>query len=155
MLPLRCDGLTGHCKNHWVTSSLNEIVLDAAEPAALAEFWCAVLGWQVVDSGDDFYELRPGPVLEDQLLAALRGGTALPSLLISPTRDVKAGKNRVHLDVSPIDCSHDEEVERLLALGATRVDIGQDPADSWTVLADPAGNEFCVLRSLAEGHFNP
>ena len=137
-----------------MTSVLNEIVLDAADPAALAEFWCRVLGWQVVDSGDDFYELLPAPVTDADRLATFRAGTALPSLLIQPTGDVKQAKNRVHLDVSPIDCSHDEEVERLLALGARHTDIGQDAASSWTVLEDPAGNVFCVLRSLAEGHPN-
>lgn len=132
-----------------MTSRLNEIVIDAADPAALAEFWCAVLGWQVVDFTDDEYELMPSKVSDDERLVAIRAGAALPSLLILRTPDVKLAKNRVHLDVSPIDASHDDEVERLIALGATRVDIGQ-PADvTWTVLADPAGNEFCVLRSLA------
>jgi hypothetical protein len=56
--------------------------------------------------------------------------------------------------VSPVDRSQEEEVERILALGATRADIGQTGEESWTVLADPEGNEFCVLRSLAEGHFS-
>jgi hypothetical protein len=59
----------------------------------------------------------------------------------------------MHLDLSPVDCSRDEEVERLLALGATRADVGQTGEESWVVLADPEGNEFCVLRSLAPGHF--
>ena len=61
----------------------------------------------------------------------------------------KTVKNRLHIDVSPIDSSQDEEVERLLALGARRVDIGQGDV-GWVVLSDPEGNEFCVLRSLQE-----
>lgn len=58
-------------------------------------------------------------------------------------------KNRLHLDVNPIDASTDDEVARLLSLGATTVDEGQDPARNWTVTADPEGNEFDVLRTLA------
>lgn len=132
-----------------MTSRLNEIVIDAADPETLAAFWCAVLGWQVVDSSDDEYELMPAAVSDAERLTTMRAGVALPSLLILRNNDIKSAKTRVHLDVSPIDASHEEEVERLIALGATRVDIGQPDDVTWTVLADPAGNEFCVLRSLA------
>jgi hypothetical protein len=66
----------------------------------------------------------------------------------------KVAKNRIHFDVSPVDVPQADEVERILALGATRADIGQTGEESWTVLADPEGNEFCVLRSLAPGHFS-
>lgn len=58
-------------------------------------------------------------------------------------------KNRLHLDVSPIDSSTEDEVTRLLGLGAVRADVGQGPGRGWVVMADPEGNEFCVLRSLA------
>jgi hypothetical protein len=68
--------------------------------------------------------------------------------------ETKVAKNRMHLDLSPVDRSRDEEVARLLALGATRADVGQTGEESWVVLADPEGNEFCVLRSLAPGHFS-
>ncbi|GAA3427728.1 hypothetical protein GCM10018953_49110 [Streptosporangium nondiastaticum] len=61
----------------------------------------------------------------------------------------KAVKNRLHLDVSPVDAGTEDEVTRLLGLGATRTDVGQGPDRSWVVMADPEGNEFCVLRSLA------
>ena len=67
------------------------------------------------------------------------------------TPDEKVTKNRLHIDVNPTDRSQDEEVERILALGATRADIGQGE-QTWVVLADPEGNEFCVLRSTVEPH---
>jgi cell wall assembly regulator SMI1 len=63
-----------------------------------------------------------------------------------PVTGTKTGKNRLHLDLAPGPDGRDAEVERILALGARRVDIGQSGAESWTVLADPEGNEFCILR---------
>jgi Glyoxalase-like domain len=63
-----------------------------------------------------------------------------------PVSDPKTVKNRVHLDVTTEAADRDAEIERLLALGARRVDIGQTGEESWTVLADPEGNEFCVVR---------
>jgi hypothetical protein len=74
-------------------------------------------------------------------------------MFLASVPENKVVKNRMHLDLSPIDRSRDEEVERLLALGATRAEVGQTGEESWVVLADPEGNEFCVLRSLAQGHF--
>lgn len=70
-----------------------------------------------------------------------------PTLVFGPVPEAKSVKNRLHIDVSPVDCSRDEEVERLLGLGSSHVDIGQGE-QSWVVLADPEGNEFCVLRTL-------
>jgi len=66
-----------------------------------------------------------------------------------PVTDVKTVKNRLHLDLSPGPGEQEAEIERILALGARRVDIGQTGDESWTVLADPEGNEFCVLGSRA------
>ena len=74
-------------------------------------------------------------------------------MFLAAVAEDKVAKNRMHLDLSPVDRSRDEEVERLLALGATHADVGQTGEESWVVLADPEGNEFCVLRSLAPGHF--
>jgi hypothetical protein len=70
-------------------------------------------------------------------------------LTFVPVPEAKSGKNRLHIDVNPIGCNQDEEVERLLGLGARRVDIGQGER-SWVVLADPEGNEFCVLRDRVD-----
>jgi len=137
-----------------MVSRLNEIVLDCPDPAALAPFWCAALGLQVIDKDPDALELYDRELETDSRLAEFRAGPVVPTLLLLRTPDDPDGrKNRVHLDLSPIDCSHEEEVDRLVALGATHVDIGQTGDESWTVLADPAGNVFCVLASLAPGYF--
>ena len=83
----------------------------------------------------------------------MRSGPVAPTIFLAQVPEDKVAKNRVHYDVSPVDRSQEEEVERILGLGATRADIGQTGEESWVVLADPEGNEFCVLRSLAPGHF--
>ena len=103
--------------------------VDANEPVLLGRWWQQALGWVVVDESPDVLEIRPEP---DQL----------PGLLFVRVSEAKTAKNRLHLDLRPDN--QDLEVERLLALGASRVDIGQGER-SWVVLADPEGNEFCVL----------
>lgn len=112
--------------------TFSELVIDSHDPVRVGEFWRQVLGWQVTASGDD------GEV-------ELKGPGDAPTLLFVPVPESKAVKNRLHIDVSPVGTSRDDEVDRLVALGATRVDVGQGDA-SWVVLADPEGNEFCVLR---------
>jgi predicted enzyme related to lactoylglutathione lyase len=118
-----------------MTSRLKTIALDARDPAALAPFWSAVLGW-------------PAGEVEDDGEVALRApdGTG-PYLLLLPVPESKTIKNRMHLDLDTDD--QDAEVDRLLGLGATRVDIGQGE-QTWVVLADPEGNEFCILRPRAD-----
>ena len=111
---------------------LTEIVVDAAQPDRLAAFWCEVLGWRPTGR----YE---GPVE----IADPEGGR--PTLVFVPVAEAKAGKNRLHLDLNPVGCSQVEEAERLIGLGARRIDVGQGEVD-WIVLADPEGNEFCLLR---------
>ena len=106
--------------------------VDARDPQALAEWWRAALGWVYVSEASDEPEIRPSP-------------DRLPGLLFVAVGEEKTAKNRLHLDLRPDD--RDAEVERLLALGATRVDVGQGDSVSWVVLADPEGNEFCVLSS--------
>ncbi len=109
-----------------------QVTVAAADPAALGTWWKDALGWVVVDdSHPDVFEIRPS---EDEV----------PGLLFLRVLDAKAAKNRLHFDFRPVD--HDDEVARLLELGATRIDIGQGDV-SWAVLADPEGNEFCVLSS--------
>ncbi len=126
-----------------MTSRFTEIVIDCHRPRELAEFWCAVLDYEIIDEQDHFIEIAGWrPTAE-----AIREQVSPPTLLFVPVPESKSVKNRLHIDVSPIDRGRDEEVERLLALGAKRVDIGQGE-QSWVVLADPEGNEFCVLRSL-------
>ena len=114
---------------------IETLTIDAVDPEALAAFWCAALGWsQRVDEDGDIW-LDPGDGHPD-------AGIVRP-LLIVRVPEAKAGKNRLHLDLVPDD--QEREVERLEALGATRPNIGQTGNESWVVLADPEGNEFCVL----------
>jgi hypothetical protein len=108
-----------------------QTVVDAQDPGALGRWWRNALGWVVVSDEPDEFEIR---LAEDRL----------PGLLFVPVTDTKTTKNRLHLDFRPDD--QDAEVQRLIELGASRVDIGQGE-QSWVVLADPEGNEFCVLRS--------
>jgi hypothetical protein len=108
-----------------------QVVVDAHDPHALAGWWREALGWVVVDEDADEVEIRPT-------------ADRTPGLLFGRTDDSKATKNRLHFDFRPDD--QEAEVQRLLDLGARPVDIGQGE-QTWVVLADPEGNEFCVLRS--------
>jgi hypothetical protein len=108
-----------------------QVVVDAADVVMLGRWWADALGWVVVNDDPDEFEIRPT-------------ADRLPGLLFEPVGDIKRGKNRLHLDFRPDD--QDLEVARLLALGARPADIGQGQ-QSWVVLADPEGNEFCVLSS--------
>ncbi|WP_210648950.1 VOC family protein [Nocardioides sp. SYSU D00065] len=137
-----------------MASRLTEISLDCHDPDRLAEFWTAVLDWVVLDREPGLVEIGPAGRNDGELLDAVRSGPVAPTMFLAAVPEDKVVKNRLHLDVSPIDRSRDEEVERLLALGATRAEVGQTGEESWIVLADPEGNEFCVLRSLAPGHFS-
>ncbi|MFS8204117.1 VOC family protein [Streptomyces sp. CWNU-52B] len=107
-----------------------QVVVDAADPVALGRWWAEALGWVVVMDTAEEYEIRPAP-------------DRLPGLLFGANGDEKTVKNRLHLDFRPVD--QEAEVARLLALGARHVDIGQSDKEPWVVLADPEGNEFCVL----------
>ena len=106
-----------------------QVVVDAHDPVALGRWWAEALGWVVVGDAADEFEIRPTP-------------DRVPGLLFVPVPEEKAGKNRLHPDFRPLDQT--AEVQRLLSLGARRVDVGQRDA-SWVVLADPEGNEFCIL----------
>jgi Glyoxalase-like domain len=105
--------------------------------AAVASFWASALGFRV-DAGDDGAAKLYPP--DD-------ASGYLPTVWIQPVDDHKHGKNRAHPDLRPPDDDVDGEVERLVSLGARRVDVGQGPDDPFVVLADPADNEFCVLRN--------
>lgn len=106
------------------------VVVDCANPAALAAWWAQVLGFQVVHRTDREVDIAAGT-------------GSFPGLAFLRAPDEKRGKNRLHLDLNPDDQA--AEVARLLELGATRVDVGQDADAAWVVMADPEGNEFCVL----------
>jgi hypothetical protein len=108
-----------------------QVIVDAADPVALGRWWARALEWVVVNDDPEEFEIRPAP-------------ERLPGLLFARVPEPKTLKNRLHLDFRPSD--RDAAVARLLSLGATHVDIGQGE-QSWVVLSDPEGNEFCVLSS--------
>jgi predicted enzyme related to lactoylglutathione lyase len=108
-----------------------QTAIDARDPVALGRWWQEALGWVVVNDDPEEFEIRPT-------------ADRLPGLLFAAVPEPKMIKNRLHLDFRPDD--RDREVERMLALGATRADVGQGDV-SWVVLADPEGNEFCILSS--------
>jgi hypothetical protein len=126
-----------------MTSRFTEIVIDCQDPRRLAEFWCAALGYEILDEEDG--DIEVGDMR--RTAADFRVGVQPPTLMFIKVPEPKSTKNRLHIDISPIDREQSDEVSRLLDLGATHVDIGQGER-GWVVLADPEGNEFCVLRSL-------
>jgi catechol 2,3-dioxygenase-like lactoylglutathione lyase family enzyme len=128
-----------------MTSRFTEVSVDCHDPERLAAFWCEVFDFKVIDRSEDSVEIGSWvPTVEE-----VRARQMPTTLVFVQVPEGKAVKNRLHLDVSPIDASTEDEVTRLLGLGATRTDVGQGPDRSWVVMADPEGNEFCVLRSLA------
>ena len=112
---------------------LHHIVIDTHDLPGLARFWTQALDWKVLSERE--HEIIIGT---DE--------NADVGICFMPVTDDKIVKNRVHLDITTAAEDRDQEIERLLALGARRADIGQTGAESWTVLADPEGNEFCVIR---------
>ncbi len=123
------------------------VVVDCHDIRAQARWWAEALDWQVVFEADDEMVIVPRWV-DEATLAATPWERQGPGLVFVPVPEGKTVKNRLHLDLAPhTSQDRDAEIERLLALGATRTDVGQSPEATWTVLADPEGNEFCVLSS--------
>jgi predicted enzyme related to lactoylglutathione lyase len=122
-----------------MSTRLCNVVIDAADPAALARFWAELLGWRVSHASAD----------EVVVVAPADDGADF-ELVFVPVADPKVGKNRVHLDVASASPDHQvAQVTHAESLGATRVDIGQGNVP-WVVLGDPEGNEFCVLDPRPE-----
>ena len=117
---------------------ITELVLDCHDPDRLAEFWCAVLGYEVIGHEPDGLALGP---------AGARFGEGLLTLILARTENPRRGKLPLHLDVSPAGVDQETELARLTALGARPADVGQTGEESWVVLQDPEGNEFCLLRT--------
>lgn len=113
-----------------------ELSVDSRDPEALAAFWAAVLDYRVLSREEGAVEIGP---------EAGFGGAA-PTLVFAPVADPTPGKVRLHIDLNATDRDQDAELERLLGLGATRADVGQTGEESWHVLADREGNQFCLLR---------
>ncbi|MEE1793518.1 VOC family protein [Streptomyces sp. BE308] len=128
-----------------MTSRFTELVVDCRDPERPAAFWCAVLDFKVIDRSEGRVEIGSWvPTVEE-----VRARQMPPTLHFLQVPEAKTIKNRLHLDVSPIDGSTEDEVTRLLALGAITADAGQGSDRNWVVMADPEGNEFDVLRTLA------
>ena len=124
-----------------MTSKFTELAIDCADPSGLARFWCSVLDYEVQYEDDEIVTIGSPMVPEGKN----RPGPVPPTLTFARVPEGKTAKNRLHLDVSPTDREQDDEVSRLLGLGARHADVGQTGDESWVVLADPEGNEFCVL----------
>jgi hypothetical protein len=129
-------------------SRLTELVVDCRNPVALASFWAAALGYHLVRTDDGQAEIAAWAEEPPDLAAQVLRAATVPSLVFVAVPEGKAVKNRLHLDLRPVGCSHQAEVERLIGLGARPADIGQGSLP-WAVLADPEGNEFCVLGPVA------
>ena len=118
-----------------MTSRLIALCFDANEPLRLARFWAEALRWEIGDESDDGVELLP------------TDGTALRIDFFLPVPEPKSQKNRVHLDLTTASIDDQQDtVARLIEIGARHVDVGQGPDDKHVVLADPEGNEFCIIE---------
>jgi catechol 2,3-dioxygenase-like lactoylglutathione lyase family enzyme/predicted enzyme related to lactoylglutathione lyase len=117
-----------------MTSQLFAVCFDASQPVRLARFWSGILGWEMADDPDDGVALLPG----DDTGFRIR---------FVPTQERKIGQNRMHFDLTSTSLEDQQQtVARSLELGARHIDIGQRPEEGHVVLADPEGNEFCVIE---------
>jgi predicted enzyme related to lactoylglutathione lyase len=117
-----------------MTCQLCALCFDAIDPLRLARFWSGVLGWEIADDPSDVVSLLPNDDTGFQLDFA-------------PTRGPKAGPNQMHFDLTSSSLADQQQkVARALGLGARHIDIGQTPEEGHVVLADPEGNEFCVIE---------
>ncbi|HZC71206.1 MAG TPA: VOC family protein [Jatrophihabitans sp.] len=125
-----------------MAATLRNVTVDCTDALGLGRFWAAVLGWNV------YYDDQEPPVLVAPQFPQPGNG---PGMLFIPVPEPRTVKNRVHVDVQPSDRTREEEVERLLTLGATIVeDHRTEEGGGWVWMADPEGNDFCVERSAGE-----
>jgi hypothetical protein len=122
---------------------IDTLTFDAVDPLSLANFWAMVLGYRVIESWD-----------EGDDAGALIAGTSGWRLIFVKVPEAKAGKNRLHLDLTPL-FTRDAEVSRLVEIGATVLEGYGGPEATWTVLQDPEGNEFCVLHGPGDQQKQP
>jgi hypothetical protein len=121
-----------------VTVRIQALSVDTTDPAPIARWWADALGWRITFESDDEWVIEPPAGSPEDGVA--------PDIVFLKVPETKRVKNRLHLDLRPDDQA--AELARLLELGASRVDVGQSGDESWVVLADPDGNEFCILRAL-------
>ena len=121
------------------------LVIDCHDVQAQGHWWAEALGWQIAFEADDEVVVAPPHLIDDTRRGHIPPGEQQAGLVFVPVHESKTLKNRLHIDLAPgKDDDQEAEVRRLESLGARRVDIGQGDV-SWVVLADPEGNEFCVL----------
>ena len=118
--------------------TFESVTFDAHNPGLLADFWAEMLDWEITMQNDVEVVIEPKQ----------KGLVVSPEILFLKVPDDKVVKNRLHFDLRPDNQA--VEVARAEALGARRIEIGQslDPDTTWVVMADPEGNEFCILRAL-------
>ncbi len=120
-----------------MSSRIAAIAIDAAQPRLVADFWCDVLGWRILEEEDGVISIAPPD-------------GSWPTIDVVPVPEAKTVKNRLHLDLRADGVTTSDELERLLALGARPTDVGQGDDVTWVVLSDPEGNEFCLLSRTVQ-----
>ena len=126
------------------------VVVDCHDIAAQARWWAETLDYRIVYEDDDEVDLLPPGVTEEPIADAGRWAVTAPALVFVPVPEGKTVKNRLHIDLAPhTSQDRDAEIAALIERGASHVEVGQSAREgtTWTVLADPEGNEFCVLSS--------
>jgi predicted enzyme related to lactoylglutathione lyase len=118
-----------------LVAQLDKVTFDCADPGPLADFWARSLGWEVDDVDDEGAIIRPARTTDE---------TPWQGVYFQKVPEGKVVKNRVHLDLRPLD-SMSAEVGRSVALGATVQGRVDEEGSFWTVMLDPEGNEFCVM----------
>lgn len=127
-----------------MTVRVTGMTFDCADAAGLATFWGQMLGWNVFTDADPEVVVAPHYPEGDDCL------------LFIPVPEGKTAKNRLHLDLSPTDCTRDEQIAKALDLGASMLDDRREAdGTGWAVMHDPEGNEFCIVRSDGERHTPP
>jgi len=124
-----------------MVAQLDKVTFDCADPGRLADFWARSLGWEVDDVDDEGAFIRPAETTDE---------TPWQGVYFQKVPEGKVVKNRVHLDLRPLD-SMSAEVARSVALGATVQGRVDEEGSFWTVMLDPEGNEFCILRGPEDG----
>jgi hypothetical protein len=120
-----------------MSSRIAAIAIDASQPRIVADFWCDVLGWRILEEEDGVISIAPPD-------------GSWPTIDVVPVPDAKMVKNRLHLDLRADGVTTSDELERLLSLGARPTDVGQGDDVTWVVLSDPEGNEFCLLSRTVQ-----
>jgi hypothetical protein len=124
------------------------VVVDCHDVAAMARWWAETLDYEIVFEADDEVVIIPTGIPEELKVPAEFWNRQAQGLVFVPVSEGKQVKNRLHIDLAPhTSQDRDAEIAALIARGARGVNVGQSPDVTWTVLADPEGNEFCVLSS--------